>query len=68
MQRRIEIDCALSSMMPKALPDAPFPLTGELFNTIGQKATSRLRPFVSQSKAASDIVQSNLNSAQLSSK
>jgi len=45
MQRRIEIDCALSSMMPKALPDAPFPLTGELFNTIGQKATSRLRPF-----------------------
>jgi hypothetical protein len=23
MQRRIEIDCALSSMMPKAVPDAP---------------------------------------------
>jgi hypothetical protein len=23
MQRRIEIDCALSSMMPKAAPDAP---------------------------------------------
>ena len=23
MQRRTEIDCALSSMMPKAVPDAP---------------------------------------------
>ena len=46
--------------------------SGELFNTIGQKATSRLRPFLKQKKPpiedTSDVVQSNLNSAQLSSK
>ena len=56
-------------LMIVALKSPSFrPLTGELFHTIGQKATSRLRPFVSQSKATSDIVQRNLNSAQLSSK